>query len=60
MDIVGRNISKNLDYANKLNIPYVLIIGPREIKTKKLNLKELDSGKEFLLNLEKIIKKLNL
>lgn len=59
IDIVGRGISKNLDYANKLGIPYVLIIGPKELKKNKLSLKDLNSGKESSLSLEKIIKKLN-
>ncbi len=59
MDIIGKSISKNLDYANKLGIPYVIIIGPKEIEKNKLKLKDLKSGKEFSLSLEKIIKKLN-
>ena len=31
IDLIGRGISKNLDYANKLKIPYALIIGSREL-----------------------------
>jgi histidyl-tRNA synthetase len=60
IDLVGRGISKNLDYANKMKIPYVLIIGPKELEKNKLSLKNLDSGNEISLNLEKIIKKLKI
>ncbi len=58
IDLVGRGISKNLDYANRWNIPYALIIGPKELEKNAFSLKDLNSGKNVLLNLEKIIKKL--
>ena len=58
IDLVGRGISKNLDYANRWNIPYVLIVGPKELEKGKFSLKDLNSGKTVYLNLEKIIKKL--
>lgn len=58
IDLVGRGISKNLDYANRWNIPYVLIIGPKELEKNAFSLKDLNSGKTVSLNLEKIIKKL--
>ena len=58
MDLVGRSITKNLEYVNKLNIPYALIIGSDELKQKKLKLKDMASGKEKLLNIEVIFKEL--
>ncbi|MDD5178061.1 MAG: histidine--tRNA ligase [Candidatus Nanoarchaeia archaeon] len=56
MDYNEKNISKNLDYANKLSIPYVLICGPRELEENKLKLKNMISGEEKLLSLNEIIK----
>lgn len=56
IDLLGRNISKNLDYANKKEIPYVIIIGENELKKNKVKLKEMKSGKEKLVKLEKIKK----
>jgi histidyl-tRNA synthetase len=58
LDLIGRGISKNLDYANKLGIPFVLFVGPKELKLNKFKLKDMTSGKEEIINLEKIIKKL--
>jgi histidyl-tRNA synthetase len=46
MDLNSRGISKNLDYANKLGIPFVAIFGENELKSKEFSLKEMDSGKE--------------
>lgn len=58
MDMNQRNLSKNLDYANKLDIPYVLIIGNKEIKVKKYTLRDMKTGKEQMLDIKQIIKKL--
>nr|MBA4405320.1 histidine--tRNA ligase [Nanoarchaeum sp.] len=59
LDIIGRGITKNLDYANKLEIPYVLFIGEKELKLNKFKLKDMVSGKEELLTLNQLIKKLS-
>ena len=56
IDLIGRSISKNLDYANIVGIPYVIIIGDQELKSKKVKLKNMRSGKEELLSLEKAVK----
>lgn len=58
MDVVGRGISKNLDFANSLNIPYVLFVGPDEIKAKKVKLRDMKSGKEEMLGVVEVIEKL--
>ena len=58
IDLMDRGISKNLDYADKLGIPFVLIIGEDELKKNKLKLRDMKSGKEEMLNIYGIIKKL--
>ncbi|HKZ49944.1 MAG TPA: histidine--tRNA ligase [Candidatus Nanoarchaeia archaeon] len=57
MDLIGRGISKNLDYASKLGIPYVIFVGAEELKQKKLKLKDMKAGKEELLDVKQIISK---
>ena len=49
--------SKALDYANSKKINYVLFIGEKELKLKKLKLKNMDSGKEEMLTLVQLTKK---
>ena len=46
VDLVGKSISKNLDYASKLGIPFVLFVGRRELASGKLKVKNMKSGKE--------------
>ena len=56
IDIMGRNISKNLNYANKMEIPYVIFIGEEELKQNKLKLRDMKTGKEKLLKIDEISK----
>jgi len=58
MDLVGRGVGKNLDYASKLGIPFVVFVGKEELKKKKLKLKDMKSGKESFLSLKELVKKL--
>lgn len=58
IDLMERGISKNLDYANTLAIPYVIFVGEDEIKKKKFKLRNMKTGKEEMLKLSEIIKKL--
>jgi histidyl-tRNA synthetase len=51
-------LKKQLDFANNKKIPYALVIGPDEIKSGILALKNLESGQQENLPLDAIIKKL--
>jgi histidyl-tRNA synthetase len=54
-DLNDRNIRKQLDYANSLGIPFVAVIGEREIKSKSVTLRDMASGKEETLPIEAAI-----
>ncbi|MBU2640120.1 MAG: histidine--tRNA ligase, partial [Nanoarchaeota archaeon] len=56
VDLQNRSISKNLDYANKQKIPFVIFLGENELKEKKLKLKDMKTGKEKILDTKDIIK----
>lgn len=58
IDLIGRGPSKNLDYVNAMKIPYVLFIGPDELKKKKVKLRDMKSGKEEFLSVADVIRKL--
>lgn len=55
IDLTGKGPSKNLQYANSLGIPYVLLIGEEELKQGKVKLKDMNSGKEQLMGAEELI-----
>ncbi len=49
VDLEGKSVSKNMDYANKLGIPFVVFCGEQEEKEKKIKLRDMASGKEELV-----------
>ena len=59
MDVTGRGISKNLEYANSMGIPYVIFVGEIEIKSGKFKLKNMSSGEETQISLDEVIKQLS-
>jgi histidyl-tRNA synthetase len=54
----GKKLNKQLKYADKKNIPYVIIIGPDEIKENKVTLKNMKSGGQETLSLKEVIQEL--
>jgi histidyl-tRNA synthetase len=49
--------SKAMEYANSWNIKQVIFVGAEEVKSKKFKVKDMISGKEKVLTLEKRTKK---
>jgi histidyl-tRNA synthetase len=58
MDLIGRGISKNLNYANSMGIPFVAFIGEQELKLGKIKMRDMKSGKEDLIGIDEAIGKL--
>lgn len=48
-------IQKQMNYANKLNIPYVITVGSDEISQARYPLKNMKSGKTIISSIESII-----
>jgi len=54
-DLMDRKLSQQLEYANSTNIPFVVIVGEKEIKSKKFKLKDMKKKTEKELKLKEII-----
>lgn len=57
-DLNERNLRKQFDYVNAMGIPYMIILGEKELKEKKFTLRNMKTGKEEKLELKKIVEKL--
>ncbi len=55
IDLAEKGPSKNLAYANSMGIPYVLIIGEEELKSKKIKLKEMKTGVEHAMGADELV-----
>ncbi len=53
-----KGFKQKLKYANRLNIPYICIIGEDEEKNKKVALKNMETGEQEVLTIEEMLKKL--
>ncbi|MFC1700608.1 histidine--tRNA ligase [Patescibacteria group bacterium] len=49
-------IKKKFTYANKLGIPFVVVIGDEEVKTNKITLKNMKTGKQNLISIDEAVK----
>lgn len=58
IEATGRKLKKALDYANKFNIPYVIIIGDNELKKREFKLKNMNEGTEIDISMDEIGTKL--
>lgn len=54
IDLMGRDIKKQLAYVNSKKIPYALIVGPKEIKERTYTLRNMKTGREERVKLENI------
>ena len=48
-------LEKQLKYADKKGIPYVIILGPEELKNKKIQLKNLKTNDQIETTIENAI-----
>lgn len=54
VDLLDRAVSKNIEYADKLGIPYVGFLGEDEIKQNKIKIRNLKTGIEELVDIDKV------
>jgi histidyl-tRNA synthetase len=54
-DLNERNLRKQFDYANALSIPYIAVVGERELKSGMVTLRDMVSGNEELMKIGEAI-----
>lgn len=55
---ITKKVSKQFEYADKKNIPFVCVVGSNEMEKKRYNLKSMQSGTQEEMSLEEIINQL--
>lgn len=55
MDFLGKSLKAQLRMANKLQVPYVLIIGPDELKENMVLIKDMVGGTQETISLKNIL-----
>ena len=52
IEMKGRKLKKSLDFANRENIPYVIIVGEDEVKSGKVTVKDMINQNNFEIDLK--------
>ncbi|MDH5815543.1 MAG: histidine--tRNA ligase [Candidatus Nezhaarchaeota archaeon] len=55
VDVMGRKLERQLKYADAKGIPYVIIVGPQEVRNSVYRLRDMKSREERLLSLQEVI-----
>ena len=57
-DLKARNLSKQLEYANAVSIPYVIVLGSQELKSQVLKIKNMATRTEMQVLISDLASKL--
>lgn len=55
VDLIGKNFKNQFNYVNSVDIPYVVIIGPKELKENAVVVRDMKTGKEEKVSISKLI-----
>lgn len=58
VDLLNRRVSKNMEHANRMQIPYVIIVGKRDLAQNLVTLKDMQEGKELSVKRDDILKEI--
>ena len=58
IEMNNRKIKKSFDYANKENIPYVIVIGEDEIKNKKITIKNMKESSQEMVDIDEFLRRI--
>jgi histidyl-tRNA synthetase len=51
VEMKSQKVKKSLEYANRENIPYIIILGENELKENNFKLKDMENGTEVTISL---------
>ena len=54
IDLMQRNLGNQFRYANNMGAKKVIVVGPDELKEGKIKVKDMESGKEELIEVSKL------
>jgi len=58
IDLMRRNVGKNLKFAASVKAKYAIIVGEKELESASVTLRDLSSGEQSLVSMADIVAKL--
>jgi histidyl-tRNA synthetase len=54
LELKGRKLGKQFEYADTKDIPVVIVVGPKELEENKVNVRDMSTGKEEKVAIPKL------
>ncbi len=58
VELTGRKLGKALDYAGRLGVPFVVLIGKRDLGGGRLTVRDMESGEQRAVEIERVVEEL--
>jgi histidyl-tRNA synthetase len=58
IDLKGRSLGKQMDYADSMQIPYLIVIGPKELESKIVRVRSMANRQETEVPLANLVEKM--
>ncbi|NJE62531.1 histidine--tRNA ligase [Thermococcus sp. 21S7] len=58
-ELTGRKLRKALDYAGKLGVPYVVLVGKRDLAEGRVTIRDMESGEQRAVEKKKVVEVLS-
>jgi histidyl-tRNA synthetase len=55
VDLMDRSLRKQMEFVNKIGVPYTVFVGEKELKKKKFTLRDMRTGKENKFSLKSLV-----
>jgi histidyl-tRNA synthetase len=59
VDMMGRSLSKQFEYADKKNILKVIIVGERELAEESVTIRDMKTGDQTKVKIDKLVEALS-
>ncbi len=55
VDLNNKKFKKIMNHANNIKVPYVVIVGPQDLEEGKITVKDMNSGKQDLIEIDGLV-----
>ncbi len=58
IELTGRKLGKALDYAGRLGVPFVVLVGRRDLEGGRVTVRDMESGEQRAVEIERVVEEL--
>ena len=58
IELTGRKLRKALDYAGRLGVPYVVLVGKKDLEAGRVTIRDMETGEQLSVKKEDVVEEL--